>query len=174
AMAVVRGSSDVEILDVDAWRDVRQGHKPLGTLIRQGFDQHAVDDAEDRSGRANTQCQRKNARRREPRLAAQPANGITQIGKPRLYRVLPPVLAYLFANGRFITYLHPRRSPGFIGREPSGGKHGRAFFQVMVDFFSDLLVRRPPVSEHPYAAGDLTPDRHGLSLRLQKTRDRRC
>jgi hypothetical protein len=60
-------------------------HHSVGADIGERIDQDAVDDAEDRAGRANAQRQREDRRQRESRTTAQFARRIPEIADDRVH-----------------------------------------------------------------------------------------
>ena len=55
--------------------------QPVGVAVRQGAEQHAVDDAEDRAVGADAQRERERRDEREARRLAQGAEGVAQVGE---------------------------------------------------------------------------------------------
>jgi hypothetical protein len=79
AVGEVNGRRRSHFVLVDARRLVDQRNQAVGFRKRQRLDQNAVDDAEDRRGRANRDGHRRDADESEPWCSTQHARGVAKI-----------------------------------------------------------------------------------------------
>ena len=73
-------------------------HELVGVRIRQRLDQHRVDDAEDRSGRADAEREREHGSEREGGPPQQAAQRVAQIAAERVEEVVELHAAGLQSN----------------------------------------------------------------------------
>ena len=138
-----------------ARRGVPQSDDLPGMRIRQGFQQHAFDHAENRRAGANAQRQRKYAGRRETGVAAQPASGIAQIRKRRRDRVFPSIGAHLFANCGSIAQFNRAARRASSGERPLASSAAVGLLQIAFHFVGNVLVGGSAVRESAQAAGKI-------------------
>src|SRR5678815_2606644 len=102
------------------------GDDPFCRSIRQTTQQHAVDNAEDRGARADTQRERDHDDRREPRMLQQPPHAITNVFDDRvhnnqsIHRFCRLFLCNLWMA--FHSYLSATSGSTFVARS-AGTKH---------------------------------------------------
>src|SRR6185295_8608719 len=112
--------------------------EPSGILVGQRPQQHAVDDAEDRAGRADAECEGDHGRGRDAGVASQHTRGVAEIAEEVLDATGATRVARLFLDELEAAEIAQRREPGCGRRLTSVDP----FRDLALDVIAQLVVHR--------------------------------
>ncbi len=141
-------------------------HDPIGARIRQRHEEDRIDGAEDGGGTADADREREHGDCREAWRCAQAPRAIPQVGGQRAGDVLPAVRPNLLTNSGDVAHLAPRGPARRVRRQSARESVRDRIVEVLLHFVGDVLVGGVAMDEHPEAASELTPQRHGRLRRL--------